>query len=123
LSVLKLFYLMHFRCLIPFIFVFPTRLFIHFTKCLFMRFFLSVYSYDFLNVYSANLFPFIQRIYFRLFSEFISVYSANLFPFIQRIYFRFFAAFFAVLTQWRVPYGNAVRTCTHMFVHVENAVL
>ena len=43
------------------------------------------------------------------------VYSANLFPFIQRIYFGFYAAFFAVLTQGRVPYGNAVRTCTYMW--------
>ena len=51
----------------------------------------------------------------RLFSEFISVYSANLFPFIQRIYFRFYAAFFAVLTQRSALNVYAVRTCTYVW--------
>ncbi len=75
------------------------------------KFLSCVYS----SVYSAILFPFIQRNYFRLFSETISVYSAKLFPFIQRHYFRLFAAFFAVLTQWSALTLYAVRSCTYVW--------
>ena len=58
-------------------------------------------------VYSAKLFPFIQRHYFRLFSEIISDYSAKLFPIIRS--------------------SNAVECavqerCSYLYVHVENAV-
>jgi hypothetical protein len=63
------------------------RLFVHIGKCFFLSFYLALYS----CVYSAKLFPFIQRNYFRLFSETISVYSAKLFPIIQRNYFRLFS--------------------------------
>jgi hypothetical protein len=97
-------------------------------------FFLSVFSNVLLNVYScvytANLFPFIRRIYFRLFAEFISVYSPNLFPFIRRIYFRLFAEFISVYSPNLFPFfrsvfcrSNAVESavrerCSYMHAHV-----